>query len=156
MVVNGIVIPDEKLIEAGWTPPKKSEYPIYKKLKCGKISGLICKFTAPTTGEVMYSPTKLYRVGYTSSLWQNHISEFWEDCSIEDIPVEDIPPEELEFDGTPIDAYVSDSPIGYKDKRVRQVIAHSKYFLTLFANMNNTKSTNTETWKYAWRIPTKE
>jgi len=89
MIINGIEIPDEKLIDAGWTPPLS---------------------------------------------------------------------EPLQFDGTPVWAYVSDRYDGYDDavesNRKRQVVAAVKgRFTAVVEGKNNTESGYIRPWRYAWVIP---
>jgi len=84
MIIDGIEIPDEKLIEAGWTPPI---------------------------------------------------------------------PKPLQFDGTPVWAWVSNQKDGYENKEKRQVIAHGKYYIAMYSGGDITNSSSTFPWEYAWAIP---
>jgi len=89
MIIDGIEIPDEKLIEAGWAPPI---------------------------------------------------------------------PEPLQFDGTPVWAWVGKTWVGknedeYKKKVERQVIAHGEHYVAMCGDDENTNSNDVLIWRFAWAIP---
>jgi len=76
MIIDGIEIPDEKLIDAGWKKPE-FEYPLVMK---DYNSDLIVEFTSLTEGTVLLSNCD-YENGYDSNKWIPHNDNtFWEPC----------------------------------------------------------------------------
>jgi len=70
-------------------------------------------------------------------------------------------PKPLQFDGTPVWAYVSHNLRGYDDavrtKKKRHVVAHDcNGFSAIKWGRSNTESTDTSLWPYAWEIPEDE
>jgi len=153
MKINGIEIPDSLLIGAGWTPPQEFEYPLYRRMK----DGLVCEFTGLTTMKVLKVGTGSFSKGEVRNSIFNHEHPYW-------IPCEKPKPEPkpLQFDGTPVWAYVSNDPnryeYGVKVKNKRHVVAcDGDYFVAIHEEgTSNTESICTEEWQYAWEIPEDE
>jgi len=152
MNINGIEIPDELLLEAGWTPPlQEFEYPLYRKSK----SGMICAFTDRTTAKIIVTgngvPPAI--VGAVQTNIIEHESDYWTPC---EKPKPE--PKPLQFDGTPVWAYVSNDPnryeYGVKVKKKRHVVASDGCdFAAVDGGKSNTESIATSEWQYAWEIP---
>ena len=67
-------------------------------------------------------------------------------------------PKPLQFDGTPVWAYVSSDPNRYehgvKVEKKRHVVAgNGNGFRAIRYGKSNTESTLTNDWQYAWEIP---
>jgi len=152
MKINGIEIPDNLLIEAGWTPPQEFEYPLYRKDSRGNVFA----FTGFTKATVLVSAGDWFDVGRFYRHLLNHESECWTPC---EKPKPE--PKPLQFDGTPVWAYVSADPNGYEDavesdRRLHVVAGNCHSFRAIRNGESNTESTNTITWQYAWEIPEDE
>jgi len=154
MKINGIEIPDELLVEAGWTPPQKFEYPLYRMNE----EGTVFEFTSRDTATVIVSGTDLGKpyVGSSYNGCAYHEDSCWTPC---EKPKSE--PKPLQFDGTPVWAYVSDDPDGYEDavidKRKLHVVAGDCNGLrAIRRGKSNTESTDACYWRYAWEIPEDE
>ena len=123
------------------------EYPLWFVLRDGRCKGSIYEFTSLNSGTVIQSTNHLRPVGWCSS-HLNHKDDCWIPCEKPDTT-----PEPLVFTGEPVWAWVGNKPDDYKNKLVRQVVAHKEHFTTMEMGKSNLETSFVFGFEYAWRIP---